>query len=231
MAALVFDLDGTIADSKQCIVDSIRHGLEQVGLSKLEFCEVRVTQQDLRRSFDEMMVQNSLPFEESKMLKFIEHYRRFHCEEAIDSIKAYEGVAETLDFLAKRFDLAVATTKHSGQAIRVLKKLGLDQFFNHIQGTDPGLRYKPEPDILYATLRRLNQTSESAVYIGDSLHDIHAARAAGMRAIGAAYGFAGDQHLRNSEPDWMIYRFSELVPLSDEILNRLNQSKSLSNAI
>ncbi|PIR23164.1 MAG: hypothetical protein COV44_04180 [Deltaproteobacteria bacterium CG11_big_fil_rev_8_21_14_0_20_45_16] len=224
MPSLIFDLDGTLADSRQCILDSVRYAFDRIGFAKITFDSVRVTQQDLRKSYEETMEQNQIPFNDEELNQFITEYRWYHEHEGEAGLSLYEGVLETLDQLRPNFGLAVATTKHSMQALRVLNKLKIDHYFDHIQGTDPGMRYKPEPDILLHTLSALRRPSEKSAYVGDSIHDMHAAASMGMRRIGAAYGFAGDSQLIDHGPDWLIYDFRDLTGISYEILDRLNQS-------
>lgn len=223
MAAIVFDLDGTLVNSSECILASIDFAFSTLGHQGIPYDRVAATQQDLGTSFRRILSENSIPFVETELRSFIDHYRRYHTDEAEDLIQPYEGVAEVLEFLAPHFQLAVATTKHTSQACRVLQRQKLNSFFNHVQGTDPGLRYKPEPDILYATLRALNKPSGEAVYVGDSLHDMHAAEASGMKSMGAAYGFAGDQALRNHGPDWLIYDIRDFLKIREDVSGRLGQ--------
>jgi len=224
MASLLFDLDGTLIDSKECILSSIRYSLAKLDLSELTFDEIRVTQQELQKTFAEMMAEADLPWDGELLRRFIDHYRWFHEHEAEGYIQTYAGVAEVLDSLRSDFRMGVATTKHSEQAVRVVRRVGLDSFFDHIQGTDPGMRYKPEPDILLHVLSRIGKTAERSAYVGDSIHDMDAARAGGLRRIGAAYGFAGEKPLRTRDPDWMIYHFSDLASLQPELRARLSWS-------
>lgn len=221
MASIVFDLDGTLTDSRTCILDSIRYAFRKIKLGDLLFNEIRATQHDLRITLREAMTENHLKYEERYFAEFMEHYRWYHRQEGEATIQLYEGTEEVLDSLRSQFKLAVATTKQSKQAIRVLRLLKIDHYFDHIQGTDPGFRYKPDPDILVESMRKLGQPMNKGAYVGDSLHDMKAAQSGGMKRLGAAYGFAGDKHLKDHELDWLLYDIRDLIELQSDVYSRL----------
>lgn len=219
MRAFIFDLDGTLVDSQNVIRECVDHAFQQVGLPDVTYCRVAVTQQDLRTTFEKVASTHGFEADERLIRDFIQFYRDYHEEEVEDRIPVFHGVHETLEVLAGRYDLAIATTKSSDQAERVVKKIGLDSFFKHIQGTDPGLRYKPAPDIILKSLESLGRATAPSVYMGDSLHDMHAARAAGSIGVGAAYGFAGDQALRDFGPDHLVYDIRELMDKHESLFD------------
>lgn len=221
MAAIVFDLDGTLVNSSKCILDSISYSLDKLGIKNADFCQISATQQDLKTTFIKMLKQYDRIPSDQEVMDFIDHYRWYHQNHGEECIQTFEGVQDVLGELKKEFHLAVATTKHTAEATRVMEKLKLDVFFDHIQGTDPGMRYKPEPDILFSTLRVLKKSAEQSAYVGDSLHDMHAAQSGGMKRIGAAYGFAGPEPLHKHGPDWMLYDIRELLNIQSELKAKL----------
>lgn len=227
MSSIIFDLDGTLADSRECLLASLNYAFETIGLNAVPYCPVQSLQQDLMSTYRQTLKDLQLEVDEHQMKKFIEAFRWYHEHEGESSIVAYEGIADTLENLKKTHVLAVATTKHSPQARRVLRKIGLISFFDHIQGTDPGLNYKPAPDILWRTLKVLEIPTRKAAYVGDGHHDMTAARHAGLVAVGAAYGFGGDQPLLNSGFDFLIRHHQELLDLRAQ----LNDFRSLDAGI
>jgi len=220
VSTFIFDLDGTLADSRECLVASLNHAFGSVGLKDYSFCPVLSLQRDLATTYRLAMADLGSPIEDEPLFKFVQEFRWFHEAHGEESIKPYEGMAETLESLKKTHVLAVATTKHSPQARRVLRKLKLDRFFDHIQGTDPGMKYKPDPEILYKTLRVLEIPAHKAAYVGDACHDMTAARAGGLTAIAAAYGFGGDQYLKDFEKDFIVYHHRELGEIRDQFIGR-----------
>lgn len=217
MYTLVFDLDGTLANSRESILASVRYALTQTGMSNCRFDEIFVTQHDLATSFKKIVNESGGEFRQELCDQFISAYRKHQVEEAEEILELFPKVGESLTSLRTDFRMAVATTKHSEQAERVLKRLRIHRFFDWIQGTDPGLRYKPHPDILWRSLDGLGAKPAQAAYIGDSVHDMQAARSAGMREIGAGYGFAGPELLKGHKPHYLLNCISELVELGPEL--------------
>jgi len=207
---LIFDLDGTLVDSKASILSSIRFALQETGYSHLEFNESLAVQQDLGTTFRAATERAQLALDEAKLQIFIETYRKHHSQNPAETMKAYDGIHDLLLRLHEDFQLAVATTKHSPQARHILGQLGLSEYFDHIQGTDPGMRYKPAPDILNIVLEKLERDPEESLYVGDSPHDMEAAHSARMMAVGAAYGFAGKESLETAKPHAWLHSPQDL---------------------
>lgn len=218
MAAFLFDLDGTLADSRQCLLNSIDHSLAQIGLSKLPYDKLRATQQDLATTLRSSLAKQGLSADETQVKDFIFYFRKSHEEQEESCISLYPGIHEVLESLKPHFRLGVATTKDSTQASRVIERLGLKSYFDHVQGTDPGLRYKPAPDILLRSLEILEKSPKTSFYIGDSAHDVVAAKSGGLRALAAAYGFAGDQGFDDHSPDFKVHNPLDLIDLKPKLL-------------
>lgn len=219
MGWIIFDLDGTLADSKLCIRESVAYAFDRMGLGELRYCHVSVTQKDLASTFRATMEDHARPYDEQMIREFIDHYRYFHQHEAESKIRLFEGVIESLESLRSGIKMGVATTKHSVEARRVMKRLEIDHYFDHIQGTDPGLRYKPAPDIILKSMEVLSAPTEQCVYVGDAVHDMQAARSAGIKGVGAAYGFAGDEALKEFKPDFLVYDPRDLGLLPEKIFS------------
>ncbi len=121
----------------------------------------------------------------------------------------YPRVKATLQRLSTT-TFGVVTTKYRVQAERILQQLQLAIFFRHIQGGDPGLRLKPAPDTVLATLKALQCAPEQALMVGDTAADILAGKAAGVRTCAATYGFGSLVELQGCQPDYYLTSFSEL---------------------
>jgi len=220
MAALLFDLDGTLADSRQCLLSSIDNALETIGFKGLPYDRVLATQQDLATTLRQSFQAEGREVNDLTIDRFIDQFRRYH-EQREDGISLYPNIQEVLKNLAPYFSLGVATTKDSKQAKRVIRKLRIEKYFGHVQGTDPGLRYKPSPDILLKSLKVLNKRPDRSFYVGDSVHDVVAARAGGLKSLGAGYGFSGVNGFKESRPDWMLRSPLDILGLKDQLIQTL----------
>lgn len=210
MRSIIFDLDGTLLDSRKGILESIRFALEEVSFADLPIDEANAVTQDLGTTIRQAAEKVSVSFDEFPFEKFIATYRDHHNHESIKSIEVFPHVRDVLSNLRENFEFAVATTKHSDQAKHILKAFDLDHYFKWIQGTDPGLRYKPAPDILLKTLEQTRRVAADAVYVGDSIHDMRAAAAATMKRIAACYGFTCPISLQDENPDAILHSIHEL---------------------
>ncbi len=215
---LIFDLDGTLVDSRDSILASIDFAMKSIGLGHLPLDRQRAVQLDLASSLRLSASMADYSVKDSEIQEFIAIYRRHHSQDPQGTMKLYPGTKEILQRLQESYELAVATTKHSAQAEHVLECLGVRLHFDFIQGTDPGLRYKPAPDILHAVLKKLDREPEEALYVGDSPHDMTAAHAAGMKAVGAVYGFSDEASLREAKAHHLLLNVAEL---EDVLASRL----------
>lgn len=227
MPLIVFDLDGTLLDSRKSILASIRHAFRSIGHPDILFDEKRALQQDLATTLRETGRALNLDFPDATVLAFIREYRSHHTETAAKHSRLYPGVREILARLRKNFLVALATTKHTEQAQTIVAAYGISDFFCLIQGTEPGIRYKPAPDILHTVLRKLGEDPCTAAYVGDSPHDITAARHAHLRQIACTYGYGERNELERQNPDWMIHALSDFVWLEPLLLETLSPLRRL----
>ncbi len=148
--------------------------------------------------------------------RFIDAYRAHYHAHLLDSTRPFDGVVETLARLAplraSGLRTAVATTKKTDTARRVVHGLSLDGYFDVILGTD-GIPHKPAPDLLLLAARSVERKPGGGLMIGDTERDLLAGRAAGMKCCGVGWGVLGHDGLRPNAPDYLISRFDELLPI------------------
>lgn len=186
--AAVFDLDGTLLDSERAICEAASAAFADV--------DVRVTElqiaDHLGAPLEELYaVFVPGPVHDERMRRFIARYIERHDEHPDRFPAALPGVVEGLASLhARGVPLAVATTKPTARAVSQLEGAGLDRFFRHVQGTDPGMRPKPAPDVVLTACAGLGVSAERAVMVGDTPRDVGAAHAAGACSVVVAYGDA-----------------------------------------
>ena len=204
--ALIFDLDGTLIDSKQDLVTSVNAMLRQLGRGELPSEVIAsyvgsgasvLVKRALGPEASEEQVTNALAI-------FLEHYEAHK----LDTTRAYPGVAETLPKLAG-YPLAVLTNKPWRISVRILEGLGLAPFFKRVYGGNSFETKKPDPLGAQTILREFSIVKEQAVMVGDSEVDVQTARNAGMLAVAVNYGFG--THDRKAYPaDVYLDKFEEL---------------------
>jgi len=220
-ALVCFDLDGTLVDSTADIRAALVHALAEVPPSDVRLDEHALRCAGLGLPLEEFFaLARPAPHPQSSdegRQRFISTYRDYYHAHLLDKTRPFDGVAATLELVkplrAAGLRTAVATTKKTMTAERVLAGLGLAQHFDLILGTEPPMPHKPAPDLLLACAARLGCDPRRGLMIGDTERDVLAGRAAGMRTVGVTYGVLGAHGLQPHLPDHLIDRFAELWPL------------------
>jgi HAD superfamily hydrolase (TIGR01509 family) len=147
---------------------------------------------------------------------FLSIYRESYRSRDARMTLPYPGVIPTLQALST-LTLGVVTTKEPEQAEIVLRRLGLNGFFKHIQGPTVDLCAKPAPDTVLAALAALHCVPSHALMVGDTPADMLAGKAAGARTCAVTYGFGTRETLLHCDPDLAIDSFDELLVVLREL--------------
>ena len=207
---IVFDLDGTLIDSRRDLADATNALLVELGGRALPIDDVAGLVGEgaavlVRRALDRAGL-NGDPH--AALARFLELYD----ERLLVHTVPYDGIPETLDTLSRSLPLAVLTNKPARATSAVLDGLGLSRFFRAIVGGDTPLGRKPDPAGLLSIVRDLGATADTTMLVGDSRIDLQTARHAGCRICLARYGFGySDGDL--GEDEWTIARPADLAPL------------------
>jgi len=214
--SMLFDLDGTLIDSKTDLANSINLMLADLDRPPLEEATVGGFVGDGVR----VLVYRSLtatdpnhqPPEEALHAKGITLMHDHYAEEMLKTTRLYPDVAETLASFGNK-QKAVVTSKEVRFTKIILEHFDVAKYFDAIVGGDTTPARKPDPRPVLEAIRLLGASSADAVMVGDSENDINAGRGAGTRTCGVTFGFRTADQLRVSEPDVMIDRFDQLKEL------------------
>jgi phosphoglycolate phosphatase len=205
---LVFDWDGTLADSIGRIVDAMQHAAVCSGLAPKDAVQVKGI---IGLGLPEAIRALYPRLGDQEVLSFRDHYaQRYLALEATPS-PLFAGVREGLEaFRQAGYRLAVATGKARRGLDRVLKGHGLEDFFDITRAADE-TRSKPDPLMLEQILAHCNLSAERALMIGDSAFDLQMARNAGMPCVAVGYGAIELPALMAYEPVLAIECFTQLT--------------------
>jgi phosphoglycolate phosphatase len=208
---LVFDLDGTLVDSKADLTKSINAMLrhyqrpelpEEVIGSYVGDGAPMLVRRALGDPQEEQFVQNALKF-------FMTYYR----EHKLDHTYVYKGVVDALNRLRisnPRWKMAVLSNKPVNPSRGICEGLGLNDFFVQIYGGNSFETKKPDPEGALTLLDETGARPEESVMIGDSQNDVLTAQNAGMFSLGVTYGFSPES-LKIHPPDVLVDSVAELV--------------------
>jgi len=207
--ALIFDLDGTLIDSKQDLIHSVNAMLRELGRAELAPETISgYIGHGAPQLVARAMGNDSTEEERARALQFFLSYYETH---KMDTTCAYPGVAETLEQLAK-VPMAVLTNKPVRISVRILEAMELSKYFRAIYGGNSFETKKPDPLGARTILKELGVEARETLLVGDSEVDVQTARNAGTLAAAVDYGFG--VHDRGAYPaDIYLERFSELATL------------------
>ena len=209
--AVVFDLDGTLTDTLTDLKNSVNFALGEMHFPERSLDEVRQFVGNGVRRLIYLSVPENTPDEISEQCLsiFKEHYKSHSLVET----KPYGGIVPMLEALKnKGIKTAVVTNKMQEAAVDIVEKF-FGGLIDEAIGQVDGIAQKPQPDGVYAALKKLEVTKDKAVYVGDSDVDCKTARNAGIPCIGVSWGFRGRKVLAENGADYIIDSPSELLEL------------------
>jgi len=209
--ALIFDLDGTLVDSRLDLANAVNEMLGRFELPELAADTIlRFVGRGIRR-----LVRGSLDEAGGVSIDSEQGLRSFseiYGERLVENTCPYPGVKETLKRL-ENLRMAVVSNKSQKFTERILEAFGVRNSFRIVLGGDSLPEMKPSPAPILHALRGLGEAPAYALIIGDSTYDIEAAKAAGAASCAALYGFQDVNTLLDAKPDYAIRSFPEIASL------------------
>ena len=207
---VVFDLDGTLADTAPDLAAALNHALIRLGRRPVPVESVRHLVGHGAKALLRKGLAATGEASEELVEQGFPHFIDYYGENICVGTWVYEGLEEALDALARHgIALAICTNKFEWLTHRLIEKLGWTGRFQSIVGGDTvGVR-KPDPAPLHETIDRAG--GGRAVFVGDSITDADTARAAGVPLIAVSFGFS-DRPADQLGAETVIDHYSELLP-------------------
>lgn len=205
--ALVFDLDGTLADTFEDLAAAVNHVRARRGLSPWTVERVRREVGHGARVLMRRCADTGGPDDEDSALRAFLGYYSNH---VLDRTRPYPGVVETLEAL-RGFPMAVLSNKPEAQTRQILEGLGLAPFFAGVFGGDSVPAMKPDPAALGVVLDFLGVAPQDAWLVGDSEVDVQAARATGTRVALVTTGLVNGDEAVALRPDLVVGTLADLL--------------------
>lgn len=213
---VIFDLDGTLIDSRLDLAHSVNAALRHIGRPELP-------QQVIASYVGDgapILIKRALGGEtvdEATVRKGVDFFLAYYREHKLDHTTVYPGIGEALNTIQNSGNgtprkLAVLSNKPVNPSRALVEALGLGRFFVQIYGGNSFATKKPDPEGARRLLDEIGVRPEQAVIVGDSHTDIETGRNAGLWTVGVAYGFA-PHTLQAASPDVLIDHPQELAAL------------------
>jgi pyrophosphatase PpaX len=213
---ILFDFDGTVMDTNTVIINSWQHTFRT-----LTGAERPV--EDIVATFGEVLydtvarVLPGVPVDDA-----VEIYRSYHRDNFGPMISVFPGVLELIKELkARGYTLAIVTSRMPSTTMEGLERYELAEYFDLVVTCEDCAKFKPDPEPALVALEKLGKKAEEAIMVGDTMHDIGCARAAGVKSVLVGWALAVSEEERTGQggPDYFIEKASDLLeilsPLAD----------------
>ncbi len=211
MDTVIFDFDGTLADTHESIITTMAETMRVLGHTEAD-AEVMTSliglplKEGIRRAAgieDEQALNDAVAL-----------YRKIYKDTAPHTVKLYPGVKETLETLAnKGYKLAVATSRGKDSLRQMLEVLGIAHLFTVLKADEDVINKKPAPDMVRAILYELKCSPSDAMVVGDTSFDIEMGNSAGVKSCGVTYGNHNRAQLIAAKADHVVDAITEIIPL------------------
>lgn len=212
---VVFDLDGTIADTLADLAASVNQALKKRGLKTYPDEDYKhFVGNGVDNLIRRALADRCTPDLAAEVKEDFSEYYAGHC---MDYTTAYPGIADLLKKLNESGVMtAVISNKPDPFVPRIIGTLYPDHRFTYLSGQKPGVPRKPDPTSLLTFIESVGIAKEDTLYVGDSDVDVKYAHAAGVKVCGVSWGFRGAKELREAGADSLADTVEELAEVIDE---------------
>jgi phosphoglycolate phosphatase len=214
---VVFDLDGTLIDSRQDIAEAANHALGVHGFPELSVSEIASYVGDGARPLLSRAAR--LAPEAPALDALLQTFLAYYAEHPTDHTSLLPGVYDALEQLS-HLPLALCTNKPRAITDAVLAKLRLPVQFRVVVGGGDLPKSKPDPLPLLHIAEELQLTPAELVMVGDGAQDIACAKAAGAHSVGVEGGIQGQEQMLRAGPDFVLKSLTELPAVVQRLLNQ-----------
>jgi len=214
--AVIFDWDGTLADTKKAVVESFRRVLIEVGcVVDSKFIERRIGI-GTRKTLKEVLNEGSITFDDRTLEELIRKKVKVQTELS-EVVNLFEGATDLLDALYGRIRMALATMSSRKVIDRLLSEKRIEKYFEVVITADEVSKPKPDPEVFLVCATRLDLSPEDCITIEDSIFGVKAAKTARMKCIAVPSGAYTKKELQNEKPDLLIDSLIQINKILDFI--------------
>lgn len=204
---ILFDLDGTILDSRNAYLEAAKTALEAMGRKNVD---AKTAMEFPKRLEQDLPIDDLLAGLD--ITKFLQAYLKAFYKATAENTKPFSNAEDTLGRLSAKAKLALTTRRSlpAEDVFRILEKFGLAKYFQKIITSLDTQNPKPDPEALIKCLKHLGAKACDCIAVGDSVVDIRAGKNAGIRTVAVLSGIFGREELEREKPDLILKNISEL---------------------
>jgi HAD superfamily hydrolase (TIGR01509 family) len=206
--AVIFDWDGTLADTRRVIVASFQKALSEVHCDVGDgFIERRIGI-GAEQTFKEILCASGIRFDEALITSLVE--KKIQAEIDLSSkVKLFEGSLDLLESLHGKVKLGLASMNNHDVIDHMLNALNVRKFFGVVLTVDEVHNPKPDPEIFLKCALKLGSTPEKCVVVEDSIFGVKAAKTAKMGCVAVLTGVYSREELKKANPDLIVNSLKE----------------------
>lgn len=213
---VIFDLDGTLLNSIADLACSTNHALKANGFREREIHEYPFfVGNGINKLFERALPEGEKTEENIQKIRktFLKHYDAHNC----DATVPYEGIMDLLSQLQEKgISMAVTSNKYDSATKKIISHYFKDIKFLSVMGNTEGVPAKPDPQIVFNTLKPYSFRKEEILYVGDSGVDMQTAKNAGIDACGVTWGFRPLEELKSFNPEFIVDRPEEILSIVEK---------------
>ena len=206
--AVIFDWDGTLADTQKAVVQSFQRVLEEAGCRVSDGVIERLIGVGTKKTIIEAFRECQMRLDVSTLEKLAQEKIRIQAELA-DIVSLFEGATDLLEELQGKTKIALATMSNRKVIDKLLPEKKIGRYFDVVVTADDVGKPKPDPEVFLVSAAKLEVKPEDCVVVEDSVFGVRAAKTAGMRCIAVPSGFYSREELQEANPDLIVESLAE----------------------
>ena len=217
MKAVLFDWDGTLADTREVIVATFQEVSQSVGVSvSAEFIERRIGT-GAAQTFRDILQTAGKPFDDALIKSLLE--KKIQVEMSMShKVKLFPGALRLLEALQGKTRIALASMNNRPIIEDLLNAMNISDCFEVTLTVEEASKFKPDPEIFLKTASKLNCSPVNCVVVEDSIFGVQAAKAAGMDCVAVLTGVYRREELETANPGLIVNSLTEKQRILDFVL-------------
>ena len=203
---VIFDLDGTLVDSKFDLTDSVNFVRHEYGFNPLPIDEVSSY---LGSGITALVKAVLSELKDEDFNIAVKMFKDNYAQHLTNKTRAYSGVARMLASILQQ--KVLLSNKDEKFSKKILKTLELSQFFTEIYGGDSFKEKKPNPLPIFEIMKKFSLKKEEVIIVGDGTNDILVGKNAGIKTIGVSYGYSSLEQIKKLSPDFIAKDTNEII--------------------
>lgn len=205
--AVLFDFDGTFADTGEGLFESVQYAVKALGFEPFDGAALRrFIGPPVYESF-----KRELPIDDEQADFAVAKYREAYAKDGITKLKIYDGNLELLRELKENgIKTAIASAKPQKFLFRIVANLGLEDYFDYISAPADDKADPSKVTIINNAADALKTEKTAILMVGDRCFDINGANGAGVDSVGVTFGYGSEEELRNAGATYIAHSVSDL---------------------